>query len=117
MPFLRFKGIEKDLLKKIAPAIVEEFSHIANIPSDIVKVELLNIEPILNSPASLEILMFQREKEKHDALAFKLHTLLSENGYNNVHIFFVMLTPSLYYKEGIPLKEIPSTRNSVASTI
>ncbi|WCK53342.1 DUF1904 family protein [Aneurinibacillus sp. Ricciae_BoGa-3] len=115
MPFLRFKGIDKDLLKNIAPTIVEEFSYIANVPEEIVKIELLHIEPILNSPASLEILMFQREKEKHDALAAKLHAILRENGYDNVHIFFVMLTPSLYYKEGIPLKEVPTARNSIAT--
>ncbi|WP_027415927.1 DUF1904 family protein [Aneurinibacillus terranovensis] len=115
MPFLRFKGVEKALLKEIAPALIDEFSHIAAIPKEIVKIELLSIEQITDTPPSLEIFMFQREKEKHDALASRLYSLLSEHGYKNIHIFFVMLTHSLYYKEGSPLTEIPSLKQSVTS--
>ncbi|ERI08713.1 hypothetical protein HMPREF0083_03220 [Aneurinibacillus aneurinilyticus ATCC 12856] len=107
MPFLRFKGFDRNLLKTISPTLIEEFSHIVNIPKDIVKIELLTVEQITNTPPSLEILMFQREQEKHDALAATLYSMLKEHGYTNVHIFFVILTPSLYYKEGQPLKEIP----------
>jgi hypothetical protein len=115
MPFLRFKGFEKKHLKEAAPALTKEFARIANIPEEIVKIELLPVEQITNTPPSLEILMFQRKKEVHDALASKLHAMLSEYGYENVHIFFVILTPSLYYKEGQPLKEIPSIKQTTAS--
>jgi hypothetical protein len=107
MPFLRFKGFEKNFLKQISPLLIEQFSDIANIPREIVKIELLDVEQITDTPLSVEIFMFQREQKKHDALASKMYSILSEYGYKNVHIFFIILTPSLYYKEGRPLKEIP----------
>lgn len=115
MPFLRFKGFDSTLLKTISPTLIKEFSHIASIPKDIVKIELLTVEQITHTPPSLEILMFQREQEKHDALASMLYDMLKEHGYTNVHIFFVILTPSLYYKEGRPLKEIPKIEVSSSS--
>lgn len=51
--------------------------------------------------------MFQREQEKHDALAAMIDAKLSECGYRRPHIFFVILSPALYYKEGKPLHAIP----------
>ncbi|MDB5052249.1 MAG: hypothetical protein JWM44_299 [Bacilli bacterium] len=107
MPFLRFKGFEKDLLKNISSMIIEEFSYIANVAKEIVKIELINVEQITNSPMSVEILMFQRKNEIHDEIAKMIYKILSEYGYKHTHIFFIMLTPSFYYKEGLPLKEIP----------
>jgi hypothetical protein len=104
VPFLRFKGFEKDFLKKISPEVIEKFSRIVSIPKEIIKIELLTVETITETPLSLEIFMFQRAQEIHDALASVLHDILSEHGYKNVHIFFVMLNPSFYYKEGNPLK-------------
>jgi hypothetical protein len=71
-----------------------------------VKVELLNITQISATPRSLEIYMFPRTQEKHDVIAATLHDLLSHFNYLGVHIFFVLLAPSLYYKEGMPLKNI-----------
>ncbi|WP_047151154.1 DUF1904 family protein [Aneurinibacillus tyrosinisolvens] len=110
MPFLRFKGFEKKILQQIAPDLVAEFSHIANVPKEIVKIELVAVEQITDHPPSLEILMFPREKETHDRLASRLHAMVSEYGYSHVHIFFILLNHSLYYKEGSPLAEIPSVK-------
>jgi Domain of unknown function (DUF1904) len=100
VPFLRFKGFTASFLKQITPSLVEEFSCLVKIPKDIVKIELLNIETITNTPRSLEIMMFQRAQDMHDAIASKLNRMLTEFGYDNVHIFFVILSPGLYYKEG-----------------
>ena len=50
--------------------------------------------------------MFPRSQEKHDAIAATMHDLLNHFGCCDVHIFFVLLTPSLYYKEGRPLRNI-----------
>ncbi|MGC4376401.1 DUF1904 family protein [Fictibacillus sp. Mic-4] len=105
MPFLRFKGIERDILKEISPLLVEEFSYTANVSKEKVKIELLNVERITDTPPSVEIFMFPRDQEVHDDLASIIHHLLKNRGYGNVHIFFVLLSPSLYYKEGRPLKE------------
>ncbi|KLU64178.1 hypothetical protein DEAC_c38110 [Desulfosporosinus acididurans] len=107
MPFLRFKGFEKSIVKKISPFIIDEFSNIVSIPRDMVKIELLHVEQVANSPLSVEIFMFQRQQKEHDALASMIYKKLYEYGYKNPHIFFVILTPSLYYKEGKPLNEIP----------
>jgi hypothetical protein len=104
MPYLRFKGFEKDFVEFISPMIIDEFSIIATVPKEIVKIELLNVERIANSPLSVEILMFQRMNEIHDEIAKKIHKILSEYGFKQTHIFFVILTPSFYYKEGLPLK-------------
>ena len=106
MPYLRFKGFDEVFLQELLPVLVEEFSRIAAVPQEIVKVELLSITQITATPRSLEIFMFPRTQEKHDAIAGNLHGLLSHFGYRDVHIFFVLLTPSLYYKEGVPLKNI-----------
>lgn len=106
MPYLRFKGFEEEFLREQLPLLVGEFSRTAAVPQDIVKVELLSIKRITDTPRSLEIFMFPRDQAKHDLIAANLHDLLSHFGYRDVHIFFVLLTPSLYYKEGVPLKNI-----------
>ncbi|QHT61473.1 DUF1904 family protein [Paenibacillus lycopersici] len=108
MPFLRFKGFTASFLKQITPSVVEEFAHIVKIPQEIVKIELLDIRIITNTPRSLEIHMFQRAQEIHDAVAFNMYRILQEFGYDNVHIFFVILSPALYYKEGKPLLHSPT---------
>ncbi|MGN7359946.1 DUF1904 family protein [Paenibacillus sp. SAF-054] len=107
MPFVRFTGFEKNVVETVAPAIVEELAAIANIPQEIVKIELLHVEKITNSPQSVEIFMFPREQEKHDAIAKMINEHLKRQGYDRAHIFYVLLQPSLYYKEGLPLNEIP----------
>ncbi|MBT0652428.1 DUF1904 family protein [Geomobilimonas luticola] len=106
MPYLRFKGFDEEPLRRALPVLVEEFSRIAAVPREIVKVELLNITRLTATPRSLELFMFPRTQEKHDRIAENLYNLLSHFGWGDVHIFFVLLAPSLYYKEGMPLKEV-----------
>lgn len=106
MPYLRFKGFDEEFVRQQVPLLVEQFSRIAAVPREIVKVELLNITQITPTPRSLEIYMFPRTQEKHDAIAATLHDVLNRHGYRDVHIFFVLLAPSLYYKEGLPLQNI-----------
>jgi len=107
VPFVRFTGFEKNVVEAFAPAIVEEMAAIANIPQEIVKIELLHVEKITNSPQSVEIYMFPREQEKHDAIAKMIDGHLKRHGFDRAHIFFVLLQHSLYYKEGVPLSGIP----------
>ncbi|WP_098743466.1 DUF1904 family protein [Paenibacillus sp. EZ-K15] len=104
MPYLRFKGFTEVFLEEITPQVVAEFAGIVQIPQEIVKIELLPYQIITNTPLSVEILMFQRTQEIHDAVAARIHDILSERGYRNVHIFFVILKRNLYYKEGRPLE-------------
>jgi len=108
VPFLRFKGFDKPIIEQISPSMIDEFAELASIPKEIVKIELLQIEQITNSPLSVEIYMFQREQAKHDAIASMIHKKFSELGLSHIHIFFVILSPSLYYKEGKPLHEHPN---------
>lgn len=104
MPYLRFKGFPEVFLEELTPQVVEEFAEIVQIPKEIVKIESLPYQIITNTPLSVEILMFQRAQETHDAIAARIHDILSEHGYPNVHIFFVILKRNLYYKEGRPLE-------------
>ncbi len=113
MPYLRFKGFDEEFLRQQVPLLVEEFAQAAAVPREIVKVELLRITQITDTPLSLEIYMFPRTQEKHDAIAATLHAILSRFGYQDLHIFFVLLTPSLYYKEGLPLKNIGWLQNNM----
>lgn len=106
MPYLRFKGFDEEFLRQQVPLLVDEFSRTAAVPREIVKVELLSITQITPTPRSLEIYMFPRSQEKHDTIAATLNTILDRFGYGDVHIFFVLLAPSLYYKEGMPLQNI-----------
>lgn len=106
MPYLRFKGFDEGFLRKLGPLIVEEFSRVAAVPREVVKIELLNIVQITATPRALEIFIFPREQKKHDAIAATLAGILGRYGYDDVHIFFVLLSPSLYYKEGIPLNNV-----------
>jgi hypothetical protein len=46
MPFLRFKGFEKNFLKQISPLLIEQFSDIANIPIKIAKKEGNSVKDI-----------------------------------------------------------------------
>ncbi|CAG7616469.1 DUF1904 family protein [Paenibacillus allorhizosphaerae] len=107
MPYLRFKGFQSEVLEKLAPLVVDEFAYIVKIPKEKVKIELLPIRQITNSPLSVEIQMFQREQETHDALASSMNRIFHEFDCQHVHIYFVILSPTLYYKEGKPLKVIP----------
>lgn len=104
VPYLRFKGFPRGDVEQLAPLVVEEFAHIVKVPQEIVKIELLPVEPILNSPLSLEIMMFPREQAIHNDVAARLHSLLKEYGHSQVHIFFILLNRALYYKEGQPLE-------------
>lgn len=104
MPFLRFKGFEKELLRTVSPEIIDEFARIAEVAKEKVKIELLLVEQITNSPYSVEILMFEREQRQYDAIAQMIHQILKPHGFENTHIFFILLSPSLYYKEGLPLQ-------------
>ncbi|MBL0385279.1 DUF1904 family protein [Tumebacillus sp. ITR2] len=113
MPYIRFTGFETAFLKKIAVEVVTRISEIVNIPTEIIKIEKTAIEPILNSPQSVEIQMFQRDQQTHDALALMLHTLLQEHGCSNVHIYYNLLSPALYYKNGVALNKIPKRANPV----
>ncbi|RII29108.1 MAG: DUF1904 domain-containing protein [Geobacter sp.] len=106
MPYLRFKGFDEEFLKKECPVFVEEFSRVAAVPREIVKIELLNITQITATPRSLEILMFPRTQERHNVIASTMHDILTREGYGDAHIFFILLTPSLYYKQGAPLRNI-----------
>jgi|GEM_PF-652825 len=103
MPYLRFKGFPRDFLHSIAPRVVEEFAAIVQIPKEKVKIELLLTEAITQVPLSVEILMFPRKQEIHDAVAAMLNRMLLEADYPNAHLFFIILSPSLYYKNGEPL--------------
>jgi len=106
MPFLRFKGFEENCLRRLLPALVEKFSWAAAVPREIVKVELLKIVQLSETPQSLEIYMFPREQKKHDLIATTMNELLSAEGFGGVHIFFVLLNPALYYKEGRPVQDL-----------
>ncbi len=106
MPYLRFKGFDEGFLRKLGPLVVEEFSRVAAVPREIVKVELLTIVQITATPRSLEIFIFPRDQKKHDAIAATIDAILRRYGYDDVHIFFILLSPSLYYKEGVPLKNV-----------
>lgn len=112
MPILRFKGVRKQSLQDMAPMLIKEVARIIEIPQDIVKIELLPIELITDTPPTLEILMFQREQEKHNALAASLYQMLRQHGYDTIHIFYIPLTHSLYYKEGQPLSGIPQNERT-----
>ncbi|MGN7470299.1 DUF1904 family protein [Brevibacillus sp. SAFN-007a] len=104
MPFLRFKGFEKEKLQSVSPLIIEEFARIAEVSREKVKLELLLVERLTNSPLSLEIMMFPRDQKQHDEIARAMNRILHKQGFENVHIFFILLSPALYYKEGLPLR-------------
>lgn len=105
MPFLRFKGFDKEMLTAFAPQLAERVSDLAGISPSKVKVELLHADFITDVPPSVEIAMFPRKQEIHDAIAQWLHERLQERGYERAHIYYVLLNPALYYKEGKPLKD------------
>lgn len=110
LPFIRFKGFETEFLEAISPEIVEGFARHAEVAKEKVKLESLQVEAITNSPLSVEIHMFPRPQEKHDAIAQTIHQVLADRGFSQVHIFFVLLSPSLYYKEGLPIQSTSTAR-------
>lgn len=104
MPYIRFKGFPDLFVEEITPLIVEQFASIVQIEREKVKIELLNVSIITNTPLSVEIMMFQRVQETHDAIAATINRIIQERGYPGVHIFFIILDRHLYYKEGKPLE-------------
>ncbi|WP_368504987.1 DUF1904 family protein [Alkalihalophilus sp. As8PL] len=107
MPFLRFKGFDKSILKDASTALAEQMSIMANVSPETVKIELIQVDQITETPCSVEIFMFQRDQKTHDEIAAMINHLLKGYGYSNIHIFYIILNPELYYKEGMPLNEIP----------
>ena len=110
MPFIRFKGFNKEDVERLSESIIEKSSEIIEVPKQLIKLELLNIETITPNPCTVEIYMFQREPDKHHALANSLYQIISQAGYKDAHIFFVMLTEAYYYKQGQPLTNYPYTQ-------
>lgn len=111
MPFIRFKGFNKEDVERLSESIIEQSSEIIEVPKQLIKLELLNIEAITPNPCTVEIYMFQREPDKHHALANSLYQIVSQAGYQDAHIFFVMLTEAYYYKEGQALTDYPYTQS------
>jgi hypothetical protein len=103
MPYLRFKGITDDVIRMLAPRLMEEFAELIGVAKEKVKIELLLTETITQVPPSVEILMFPRKQEVHDAAAAVIHRILCDFGCDQAHIFYVLLNPLLYYKNGEPL--------------
>lgn len=103
MPYLRFNGFTKEDLFPLIPRITQDFARTAEVDEDKVKVELHPTERLTKSPCSLEILMFQRSQDKHDRIAAVLHEILESGGFEDTHIFYIILSPQLYYKNGKPL--------------
>lgn len=106
MPYLRFKGFDEGFLRENVPMVVDVFARVAEVPREKVKIELLPVIRITATPRSLEIFMFSRGQGKHDCIAEAMDDLLTHFGIQDVHIFFIPLTPRLYYKEGRPLRQI-----------
>ncbi|SFL73329.1 protein of unknown function [Paenibacillus sp. 1_12] len=105
MPYLRFKGFSNEYLHSVAPRLVEEFAQLVHIDKSMVKIETLLTEAITQVPLSLEILLFPRKQEVHDAVAARFNQILRESGYEHVHIFFILLSPYVYYKNGEPIAQ------------
>ena len=103
MPFIRYKGFDKDFLLSFAPQLAKQFAEITGVPTELIKMELLPTEPLSAVPQSVEILMFPRHQAVHDAIAKCFNDCLRASGHPGVHIFFILLSPALYYKEGKPL--------------
>lgn len=112
MPIIRFKGFEREQVKSLAPFIIDGMHEVVAVPKENVKIELLHVEMITDAPRYVEILMFERAQEQHDAVAKMLYDLLCQHGFEQVHIFFIRLTPSLYYKGGHKLMKIPTLNRS-----
>ncbi|MDF2646564.1 MAG: hypothetical protein K0Q73_2369 [Paenibacillus sp.] len=74
MPFLRFKGFQKDFISSISSTIIQQFSKLTGVVQEKIKIELLLVEQLNNSPLSLEIYMFPRDQELHDNIRFYVST-------------------------------------------
>lgn len=105
MPFIRFKGFTGPQLEEVVPRITEQMALITHIPRERMKAERHDVQALTPSPASIEILMFQRDQEIHNRIASSLQAILEEAYMPDVHIFFNILSPALYYKQGKPLTD------------
>jgi hypothetical protein len=106
MPYVRFNGFDACLVRRILPTVIETVSAISAAPKDKVKVELYDVKRLTETPRSIEILMFPRPQHVHDAIASRLHALVASQGHTDAHIFFILLSPSLYYRDGVPLHTV-----------
>ncbi|MDR6725347.1 MULTISPECIES: DUF1904 family protein [Paenibacillus] len=107
MPFIRFRGFTGHQLEEVVPKITEQMSLTSNIPQERIKAERYDVQALTPSPASIEIVMFQRDQEIHNRMASSIYVILVEAGLPDVHIFFSILEPTLYYKQGKPLTDYP----------
>ncbi|MBY0216550.1 DUF1904 family protein [Paenibacillus illinoisensis] len=107
MPFIRFRGFTGHQLEETVPRITEQMALICNIPRERLKAERYDVQALTPSPASIEILMFQRDQEIHNRIASSIHGILADEGLSDAHIFFNILSPTLYYKQGKPLTDYP----------
>ncbi|MFB4213198.1 DUF1904 family protein [Shouchella sp. JSM 1781072] len=104
LPYLRFTGFSTETLQALAPAIIDVFTGIVDMSKEKVKIERVMSEPIANVPLTLEIRMFPRDQDVHDDIAETFTTFFREEGYDSVHIYFLLLSPERYYKNGKPIK-------------
>lgn len=92
MPFIRFKGFTGPELEEVVPQITEQMALITHIPQERMKAERHDVQALTPSPASIEILMFQRDQEIHDRIASSMQCILEKAKLPDVHIF------SIYYR-------------------
>ncbi|GAF22025.1 MULTISPECIES: DUF1904 family protein [Shouchella] len=111
LPYLRFTGFSSERLQTLAPTVIDVFSEIVHISKEKVKIERSTLEPILNVPLTIEIRMFSRAQSVHDQIANNLSALLREEGFETVHIYFLILSPELYYKDGVPIKSTTESQH------
>lgn len=102
MPQITFRGIEKEIVKKISGRVVKELKDVVNAPADWFTIEYAYTEFFANGDFGggyplIQVHWFGRDLEVQDKVASILTDILMGEGYAAVEISFHIFDRRSYY--------------------
>lgn len=107
MPHLRFRGVDEETLCAISQSLVDQLAALISSSRDNFTLELLTnpfvFDGLRVTPEPMvQVLWFPRPQEVQDRFAQLITEALRQQGETrDIAVFFMALTPSAYYDNGV----------------
>ena len=107
MPHLRFRGVDEATLCAISQPLVDQLATLVATSRDNFTLELLTNPFVFDGQRvtpepMVQVLWFPRSQEVQDSVARTITEALRQQGEaRDIAVFFMALTPSAYYDNGV----------------
>jgi phenylpyruvate tautomerase PptA (4-oxalocrotonate tautomerase family) len=105
MPFIRFRGVNVEEVKKISRELTDNLVKIIECPREYIFLEVINTTSIfdgeiIEASPFVEVSWFERELDIQDAAASEITRAAKSIGKPNVDVVFVTYKERNYYENG-----------------